>query len=83
MDRVDDRKGAGVSFGLQPLWIVVGRRKLLASRPLYRHTRMLQLMDQKICNTQYYDIVFTNVVYTFVCTDIFFIIYKFFLVFCF
>lgn len=25
--------GAGVSFGLQPTWNVVGRRKLLASEP--------------------------------------------------
>jgi hypothetical protein len=29
--------GAGVSFGLQPTWNVVGRRKLLASEPQSSH----------------------------------------------
>jgi hypothetical protein len=34
--------GAGVSFGLQPTWNVVGRRKLLASEPQTNHVAILQ-----------------------------------------
>lgn len=34
--------GAGVSFGLQPTWNVVGRRKLLASEPQSSHITILQ-----------------------------------------
>jgi hypothetical protein len=34
--------GAGVSFGLQPTWNVVGRRKLLASEPQSNHITILQ-----------------------------------------
>jgi hypothetical protein len=46
--------GAGVSFGLQPTWNVVGRRKLLASEPQSKHIAILQhsaWMSQDDINT--------------------------------